>query len=76
MVSMMSIVCCNMDFRAIAGPMRPRMASNNCRNDSIRNQSEALMHTQILPLNADPVTLLIPADTDKDTRSRLGTFAD
>jgi len=26
------------------------------------------MHTQILPLNADPVTLLIPADTDKDTR--------
>jgi hypothetical protein len=34
------------------------------------------MHTQILPLNADPVTLLIPADTDKDTRSRLGTFAD
>ena len=33
------------------------------------------METQITPLDADPAALLIPADADKDTRSRLGAFA-
>jgi hypothetical protein len=34
------------------------------------------MNTEILPLNADPAAFLIPADADKDARSRLGAFAE
>jgi site-specific recombinase XerD len=34
------------------------------------------MDTQIVSLNADPAALLIPPDADKDTRSRLGAFAE
>jgi hypothetical protein len=29
------------------------------------------LNTEILPLTADPAAFLIPADADKDTRSRL-----
>ncbi len=34
------------------------------------------MNTEILPLNADPAALLIPPNASKDTRSRLGSFAE